>query len=212
MLQFKTKIDFIPNTQSENAQVFSDHLPGGQVFTAKNIQGSNLYKTLYGLSAEVTRSQSKINQLSNQYNIFISDDLLDEWEQALGIPDECFTTNGIDNSQRRLQIIAKLAKMNIQTPRDFVELASLFGYNISILYGADFGNFPAEFPILLGTDDDVVFSMIIKFDDIDKPTNLFPAMFPILFTSFDVSEMLKCLFNHQVQANVKIIYFYRNYP
>lgn len=203
------KNNFTPNSIETNTNVLAAYLPEGRIYESKNVTTSNFHKLLKSFSQEYTRIQSKINELSVEYDMRETYELIEEWEKVLGIPDECFSIDGLDIKQRRLQCIVKFAQMNIQTEDDFIQLAKTLGYKIEILHGIDYSIFPMTFPILLGTAKQARFTMIVKFLDLNKPQNVFPMTFPF---EFQKENPLICVFEHLKPANVRIIYWYKDYP
>jgi uncharacterized protein YmfQ (DUF2313 family) len=199
----------LPDSETLYAQVLANYLPNGKVFFSKNILESNLRRLLYGLAGEFARMQNKIFELSEEYDLTKTIKLIEEWERALGIPDECFDNVGITIDQRRLQIIAKFSKMHLVGTQSWIELAECFGFVIRILYGKVFSTFEMEFPIIFtGTPKQSRFTMIIKFLDLDTPINVFTMKFPIPFA--EDTNLMKCLFNKLKPANVTIIWRYRD--
>lgn len=195
------KTDFKPNSIDKNTQVLANYLPSGELYRAKNIEDSNLRKMLKALSYEYTRLQEKINELVEEHYLPTTVNLLDLWEKALGIPDECFS-NMVSIEQRQLQIVAKLAKMNLTTEQDWIDLAALFGYEIKIEYVT----YPSDYA---SSWKEAKFSMIVRFINFDDPqSNVFPCKFPILFDG--QSNMLVCLFEKCKAADTKVIYLYRD--
>jgi uncharacterized protein YmfQ (DUF2313 family) len=201
--------DFIAFSNDENAQILAHNLPNGELYRAKNIPDSNFYKLLLGLAAETGRIEKSIEVLVDDYYIWTSTDLLPRWEQSLGIPDACFDADPtkLTADQRRRQIIAKLALMNLLTEEDFIALAAFFGYEIKIYNGQKYGAFPMTFPLVFFPNIKAArFTMIIEFPTVDRPKS-FPYTFPIDFTESPV-QFLLCLFNKLKPACVDIIFIY----
>jgi len=196
--------NFKPNTILENTDCLVSYLPNGRLFAAKNIDGSNLRTLFSALAPEYTRLQNKIYELSVEDDLANTTNLIDEWERALLIPDECFT-NTVPIEQRRKQIVAKFALMNITTEEDWKNLAFFFGYNIEIGYGTQFSEFPMEFPLYFsGSVKESKFTMIITFMGLSAPANVFTMTFPITFE--ENTNFMICLFNKLKPANVNIHY------
>ena len=125
----KPQTSFIANTPEQNAQTLADYLLDDILHQAKNIKNKNFRRFLEALAEEVTREEEKLEELVNQYYPAVTTELITEWERAVAIPDECFTNpEKKDIEFRRLSVIAKLAKMNLTTPQDFIDLA---GFNFS---------------------------------------------------------------------------------
>lgn len=212
------KQDFTPNTIEENAQFFANMLPGGQPFAAKNIYDSNLRKLLKGFAYEGFRFQGKIYELSEEDYIPNTINLIEAWESALGIPDECFNIkpDTLPIEQRRKQVIAKLAKLHLTTEADWINLAAFFGFTIQIIRPIAGGHFDYDFDFYMYDDDkNARFTMIVRFMGMTAPENVFSCTFSIhapdtdpSFIFDDTQLFIICLFEHAKPANVHVIYEY----
>lgn len=198
------KNDFFPNSQEENTQTIANYLPEGDLFVGRNIENANFRKWLRGYAAEKTRIDNTVYALASESDITKTYNLIEKYESALGIPDDCFSID-VDIVQRRKQCVAKLALMNCTTSQDWIDLAAYFGYQIKIEYGSPHMVFPMKFPIIFGTLKEAKFTIIISFLNVPKPSNVFPLTFPI---TFGKKNFMVCLFEHIKPANVRIIYKY----
>lgn len=193
---------FKEHTRDEIADSIADYLPNGVLFLAKKIGGTKLRSLLLGLARQLMISENKLALTWEELNPETTTELIEEWESALGIPDQCFNTMG-SLANRRRNVVIKL-NSSIQTEQDFIDLAALFGFTIQISRGAATSTFPITFPwVLFSTDKDIKFTMIVDFN-ID-PLNVFPFTFPFVFEE-DGLEEIKCLFGKLKPANVNIIY------
>ena len=194
---------FAPNTEEENTQALADLLPLGVAWEAKNIQGSNINNLLTALAKEFKRVQEKIEEFVEEHKPDLTTLFLKKWEAAVGIPDDCFS-NDESLEMRRKQIVAKLVKMNVQTVDDFIKLAKYFGYNVIIKNAAEGSSFPLTLPFTLGSFSFLINRVLVKFIDIDKPTNVFPLTLP--FTLGGNRNIIICIFNKLKPVTVEIIY------
>lgn len=195
--------DFKPNTLIDNTDCLVAYLPNGRVFAAKNIEGTNLRKLYAAFAKEFGRLQNKIYELSVEDDLANTTNLINEWEKALQIPDTCLKNLNVPIEQRRKQIVAKFALMNIITEEDWINLAWFFGFRIKIEYGTTAGLFTMQFPLYLaGSIRAAKFTMIITFMGIAKPRNIFTVKFPIVFD--ENTNYMICLFNKLKPANVNI--------
>jgi hypothetical protein len=201
---------FVENSSARNTQSLANYMPGGPLFRAKNIGGSNLRRLLQSFTLELGRVEGKLEELADEYYIAETSNLIVEWENALGIPDECFKTTDASIELRRKQVIAKLALMNLTSAPDFVALAAFFGVRVEILNGADVGDFfPMTFPFFLfGSIKEAKFTMIVHFLDIERPTNAFPVTFPFKF-ELSEAQFILCLFNELKPVPVNIVPVYK---
>jgi uncharacterized protein YmfQ (DUF2313 family) len=151
--------EFDIKTQDQNAQSLADLMPPGEFWRAFNITDSTSRKLLLGLATEIIRAQAYIESVANNYVPNRTTSFIDDWEKLVGIPDDCFTKEGIENGNqvddagRRRDIIVKLAKMNLQTEQDWIDLAAFFGFEITINNSTGgFNNFKWEI-IFSGVDE-----------------------------------------------------------
>ncbi|MEE9222974.1 MAG: putative phage tail protein [Nitrosomonadaceae bacterium] len=125
------------HTKTEMISSLAAYLPGGELFEAAFIPGTNFNALLAGLSGELLRAENFMFLYNSQ---FIPDDttvFIEEWESALAIPDDCFIIDESDtNEQRRLNILVKLASLGVQTVDDFENLAAILGFaDVQVLPG-----------------------------------------------------------------------------
>jgi hypothetical protein len=131
-----------------NLQEYTDslaaYLPGGELFASKNIENSNFRKLLQGLATELFRSNGLLREYSCEILPDETQKFVDEWESAVGIPDDCF--NGLGSiEERRRDILLKLASLGIQTIDDFQDLANRFDILATVYAGED-SPFPVATP------------------------------------------------------------------
>lgn len=199
---------FKPKSFDVNTQTMANYLPDGELYIGKNIGDSKFRKLLKGLAHEFGRTQEKLWELSEEHNINTTVNLIEAWESALGIPDDCFT-NTVSIDQRRLQVIAKFAKMNLTTAQDWINLAKLFGYDIQIIYPENIDRFDYTFDFYFFDDINEKFTMIVKFLNANRPEDEFDQIFDFTFQDNN-TNMMRCLFDHLKPAHVKVIYEYAN--
>ena len=60
-----------------------------------------------------------------------ADALLENWEADYGLPDECTVSTGT-RTERLRALAARVAAVSVSTPRDFILLASQYGFTITI--------------------------------------------------------------------------------
>lgn len=169
----------IVRTLAEQAKSLANYLPGGDVFASKNDPTAVTGQFVTALANELFRVDEDI-RLYRQ-NIIPDETILfiDEWEKALGIPDDCFDGLG-DIDTRRNRVLVKLASLGVQTDEDFVALALLFGHVVTVTQGA------SKFGII------ITFTVVIN--------NAFPLTFPFKFGDQTIG-ILECLFLKLRPAN-----------
>lgn len=122
-------IDFKPKSDYQITQELANLLPDGEVWKAKNIEGSNFRKDLQAESLEFKRFQTEL--YGQAVSLMINKDTSDvlPWEKFLGIPDSCFNLN-FTEEQRRINCQIKFGKLYLRTRADYEELASLLNVKI----------------------------------------------------------------------------------
>jgi uncharacterized protein YmfQ (DUF2313 family) len=192
-----------PHNLTEHARALAAYLPNGKTFEAKNLAGSNFNQLLRGLAGELFTAEGYLITLEREYFPDATVLFLDEWEQALGIPDACFSGTGTLNERRR-DILVKLASLGVQTADDFVELGAVFGVTVTITPGVEAGSFPMTFPfVLFGSPSEARFTIFVTLSGVDIST--FPYTFPILFGSTEIG-VLECLFKRLAPDNCNVVF------
>lgn len=204
---------FLANSDEDNTQSLADYMLDDILHQAKNISGSNFRKLLESISKEITRYEQDVQNLVDDYYPAFTNNLIEQWERALGIPDECFKLDHTFTVEfRRKQVIAKLALMNATTKEDFIALAAFFGVNVTILNGTtEFQNgFAYTFPFRLGGNGKTSkFTILVIFEDFDEPSNAFPMTFPITFEGNAIINLIKCLFEKMKPVPYIIRFLFR---
>ncbi len=187
----------------EHTQAIADFLPNGDLFRAKNIDGSITRLFLKGLAYTNKDAESFLKLFDEAIDIKTTTAFLEGWEKTVGIPDNCFSTE-TDLETRRQQVLMKLASLGVQTNKDFVDLAAIYDIDIRIESGAYAGVFPMTFPIILfDSPSEARFTMLIYYS-LASPV-VFPYTFPLMF-SVDGISIIECLFRKLVPANVDLIF------
>jgi len=141
----RKSVDYKPISNDEQAQLLSICLPQGLVWNSKGVTDSNFYKLLKSLATEINALEEKLYRLVTQWDVNVTEDLIVEWEVAVGIPDEC-RSRAEDIATRRSDVLDKLRKVPIITIADYKALAeSVTGEpaaNWNIRPGQD--DFPAD--------------------------------------------------------------------
>ena len=181
----------------------ADYLPGGCLFASAHVSNSNFRKLLRGMSGELFRSNGLLKEYSEQIIPDQTVKFIEEWESALGIPDDCFSGTGTITERRR-DILTKLAALGVQTAQDFVDLGTTFGVTVTVNSGLDEITFPLVFPIVMFTTvKEARFTIVVRFTV--QAANRFPLTFPITFGSGEIA-ILECLFTKLKHANCDIIF------
>ena len=176
------------HTIEEHTKAIADYLPGGKLWTAKNISDTSMRNLLVGLSRESLRAEGYLKALQEQFIPDNTENFIEDWERALGIPDDCFDTDGTIDERRR-NILVKLASLGVQTVSDFENLALTFGITVTVTPGFDIEGATGRFKIY------------VQFAPIDG----FALEFGIIFGD-PAAAILECLFNKLKPANCEVIF------
>lgn len=192
-------------TREQETDVLAQYLPNGTLFCEKNNPDSNIRKILFGLSAIWLDQRKTANRLFDEYNPEFTTDFINEWENFVGIPDECFNNTGT-LEERRQNILLKLAGTNATTARQFENIASILGFTIIVKSGVDESTLPQTLPFIL-IDGDLA-PYVIVIDTIDEPPpSLLPQTLPFTL-GVGPLEILRCLFDKLKPANTLVIFKY----
>lgn len=186
---------------NRHVRALADYLPNGKLFEAKHIQNSNFQQLLRGIAGELFTAQGYIVTLNNEYLPDLTTLFLDEWESALGIPDECFTGTGTVTERRR-DVLVKLASLGIQTADDFEELAALFGKTVTVTPLADEAFPPFSVPFFPVGLTEGRFTVVVS--GVDLVGGVPPYSVP--FDLFRDESILQCLLTRQSPANCNVIF------
>jgi len=194
-------------TQTQQADILAQYLRDDNLHEAKNREGSTLRKILLGLASEWLNFRSKINEVYNEYNPKTTTKMIEEWEQFVGIPDNCIPVASTIE-QRRLNVLLKLAGINATTEKQFKNVASILGYNIEVSNGVSTSTFPLTLPFLLISEASAPFTIVITLPS-SIQLNGFALTFPFTLTS-QQPAILDCLFNKLKPANTQLFFRYSN--
>lgn len=181
---------FDSKTLQECTESLARYHPNGDLFLAKNVPGTNYNKFLRGLSTEICRAQDLLITYIEEILPDQTTLLIEEWESAVGIPDSCFSAEE-STSDRRRDILLKLAASGLQTAQDFVDFGKLFGF-----VDPDPG-------VVVVTQGVSKFEIIITFPFSDAEE--FPLEFPIFFGS-TTQGILECMYTKLKPANCSITF------
>lgn len=186
--------DFTPLTNDENADNLARCLPYGDLFAAAVRDNSVLRRVLLGLSKEQGRIQQALFALATKFIPNSTDSFIEGWEQALGIPDDCFIIENQSLATRRRNILIKSFYMKLNTDNDYFRLAAILDLTIRIIpYNANINPF--------------VWEIIID----GSPSAGFPYTFPLTFGAGDGDDVLfQCIVQKQKPAHTQVVFTYSN--
>lgn len=124
------------------ANSLANLFPNDPIFGSKFIDSSNFRKLLFGISFECSRVEEKMDTLSNEMDLFETEELLVEWERAWGIPDDCFQeVEALTREERINQVLAKIRGNGVSTEQQFIDIVTLLGGSIVIVRPTNFPRF-----------------------------------------------------------------------
>lgn len=200
MNNFKFKADSVSDVQRGLASLY----PNDKVFEAKVDSSSNLYSLLLGYSYELFREEYKVEQIMSNLFLTYTVQLIDRWENALGIPSTCFSTE-YDLPTRITNALSKFKARGVSTAKQFVALAAFLGYAIVII--------PASTPTYIFPPYQVPFYPFrdlasARFIWIIEGENLVTGVPPynVPFKPNDNASLLECFFQELKPANTILIF------
>ena len=199
--------NFQAHTIEEHQQALGQYFLNDRLGTNKNITGSNLYKMFMGLAGEFQRVDALFQSVWDGTNILTTQDInyIELWEGAVGIPNFYFTqTTSLLLDDRRQQILIQLRSLGVLTKQDFIDLAALLGYTITIQQGIDVLYPPYSVPFIpMGNESQARFVMIV-FGLGGLLTDYPPYDVP--FIPSNPGSQLQILFNILKPSNTIILY------
>ncbi len=203
-------------TRDEQTNSLANYFPPGRAFASVNAEGTVARALLAGLSGELVRSEALVEEFRDQIIPDKTVLYVDEWERALGIPDDCFQGTG-SLDERRADVLAKLASLGVQTNEDFRRLAlqaygveltlvnpsrstdNIFPYVFNPTGEPDPNNDGGSFVFNL-SDREARFQLVIVYNNLPTAV-VFPYTFPMPFGTRE-QAIIECLFTKLRPANV----------
>lgn len=190
------------HSRDKHADSLANYLPNSRLFSpAKFEDTAELRKLLIGLAGELVRAEKNSSDLFEERDITTTNFLIDEWESALGIPDDVFPGTGT-LAERRAHVLIKFT-MSVQTCADFERLGRLFGYDDIEVYPLSRDSYPPyDVPFFPQQLTESRFIVVVT------GTNILMSV-PPYDVPFDVivgSAFIPTLFDKLKPANVKFIY------
>ncbi len=192
-------------TQQEQARVLANYLRNDNLHEAKNKEQSNLYKILVGLAEGWLDFRENAKDIIDNYNINHSLLLIEEWEKAVGIPDNVFSVAS-DIETRRKNVLLKIAGSKAETKEQFENIGKILGFDIQVEPAFQYSKFTYTFPVLLLSEASKPFVIVVNIDKSLKP-NGFPFTFTLNF-SINPADILKLFFNKIKPSNTIIVFRY----
>lgn len=194
-----------PITKDDQTGVIAQYLRNDRLHRAKNRDGSNLRKILIGLACEFIRFRDKVDDVYDEYDPNNTTNLIEEWEEFVGIPDDCLSNTGT-LEERRTNVLLKLAGVNATTAKQFEDIGAVLGFDITVENGVDTSTLPLSLPFFLISEAEAPFVIVITLDAADEPQGL-PLELPFELTTSSPA-VLECLFDKLKPANTIVLFRY----
>lgn len=199
----------------EHRNALASNLPTGRIWRNKNVPGSNLYRLLEGFAPTFLSMDEVIQAFVSEAIPFTTVVYLEEWEEALGIPDDCIRI-APTVAQRQKNIGIKLLLMRgVQTRVDFRVIAEAYGFfDYKFHSGIEHmptgeGGYELYVPVLsiAGGDfanvQDARYTLVVV-EGVNSVIT-FPWEFPLQFSAEGQAE-LRCIINKIVPACVGAVF------
>lgn len=118
------------HTATEYAAMLRKLLPRGIIWTAA--PASNLASLLAAFGEELARLEGEAERLLRELDPQQSLEALEDWEEELGLPDEC-SPEGAGVAARRDAIVKKLQRGGFMNEAYYVELDRSLGYEDAVV-------------------------------------------------------------------------------
>lgn len=105
-------------------------LPRGAVWKLE--PESELSKLLTALAQELARVDGRAEDVVNEWDPRTALELLSDWEEMLGLPDDVFTEIPASVGERRTNILSRLLARGGASHQYFIDVAAVLGFTITI--------------------------------------------------------------------------------
>lgn len=172
------------------------------------VAGSNFRKLISGFDAELNRINDFFDMFYKEYNPSITQKMLDYWMKSLGLPDDVLGDETYSDDFMRKYIVAKIAKMNLTTTQDWINLASWLGYQVTIepYSQTGLGWLPLTLPFIPMNVDEIPYTLKVTIYNVKKPESILPATLPFILG--DIDRLIERLFKKLKPAHITLIFIY----
>lgn len=190
--------------RDEVAKSLAAYLPGGDLWEAGLIPGTNLHAVMLGQSGNLLDIENFIKVYNSQFiPSSPGTDFLEDWERALSIPDSCFPGPAEPDRQiRRTHVLVKLAALGVQTAADFERLGLIFGkvITVSALSEKEFPPYDVPFNPIAAPGSR--FTIVVSGENIISGVPPYDVPFDLIVGE----SIMECVFTKLKPANCKIIF------
>ena len=123
-------------------KIVEDLFPQGKAWELVRSSTSNLNKLVCIIASETQRLDGRIKDLLDEANCNKTFEMLEDWENFLGIPDECTPADeDLTLFERRKRVCQKLTTGGGQNAAFYKLIAEQLGYDIDVIDVIDFRDF-----------------------------------------------------------------------
>lgn len=188
-----------PNIDGTVIQL-ADHMPTGDAWGAKLVEDSDLHSQMHGTAKPFNITQGRIEDLTREFDIDQTVELITDWETSVGLPDVCLGPVSVI-SERRALVKERLSKTPITTlaqQQAFID--RLFpGLDIVLIPGIEFFGFQYDLEMYFLGDVDERFIIVAL---IPPQEPFFEFDFEFTFTGGVDQTKLQCVLDRISPANV----------
>ncbi|WP_276819361.1 YmfQ family protein [Mailhella massiliensis] len=121
----------MPHNVDDYAAMLARLLPQGMIW--RPFPGSNFFRLLSAFGAELARLEADAARLVREVTPAQADEALEDWEEELGLPDECSLASS-DTERRRQIVLFRLQRNGLMNEEYFRQLALSMGYDRAEVY------------------------------------------------------------------------------
>lgn len=179
-------------------------LPRGRAWQSE--RGSTISKLLEAIADEFTRVQVRIESLIKELDPTTTQEMLQDWESLLGIPNECTGPISDLTYQARKKLVYTFYTMTGGTrPEYYVDLINNFGFEIEV---REYRNFRAGLSVAGDPLNNGLWRNAFEVRTINAPVFRFSAGQNVAGDPLVVpsNELIKCIIEENKPAHAVAIY------
>ena len=197
---------FKRNTLQRHSDIQAAFMQDDPLSAGKNIAGTNVRRTLDGVSPTYQQVEDYIVTMLEEYNLLETELFISEYESAYGIPGDIFETiEGLTLEERRNQVLIIIRANGAQIDQDFIDIAALLGFTITIEHFEANNIYlpPYDVPFAIGPDYEIeTYTWIVRGENVQP----FVPPYDVPFTPTTGTIILNRLFDLMKPAHTKICY------
>jgi uncharacterized protein YmfQ (DUF2313 family) len=177
-------------------RIFADHLPRGRHWDAYHVTGTPNHAVASAIGAMYAAVLAYFAYIKTEFDPRTTTDLIETWEQSVGLPDACIVNRVLTLQERRDLVMLRLQNSPIVTAQQIQDLVYfLSGYNAVVMPRSnplnpfyDDGRF--EIDVFVDFDNTADFDGSALFND----TSIFDGLAP--------PTIVECIINRIKPCNV----------